>query len=128
MTDTKTVLLCLVGVIALGVGGGLPVWLIDVEVHGSLLRRSQNVMGLGALFFTSFAFIQLGKKHPQLRCWATETLLGVGCMLFAGGFLVSSISNLYMLLPLPGWLHLTASLVFGLVAAVFLFTEFMRSR
>lgn len=113
--------------IALGVGAGLPVLFIDIEVDGSLLKRSQNVIGITALFFTAFVFIRVGKKYLSLKFWAANTILGVVCMLFVSGLLISLFMNIYMLLPFPAWLHLTTSVVLGFVAASLLFAEFMRN-
>lgn len=48
-------------------------------------------------------------------------------MLFMAGLLISSISNFFILLPFPAWLHFTTSVVLGLAAAGLVFNEFMRN-
>ncbi len=117
MSESKVTLLCLVGLVALAIGASLPMAFIDVEAYGSIMERSQNVIYIAALFFTVFIFNRIGKKCPKLKEWATNTFLGVICMLFVSGFLISLFGNSYMLLPLPSWLHLSISIVLGLIAS-----------
>ncbi|MCI0510960.1 MULTISPECIES: hypothetical protein [Chromohalobacter] len=127
MSDTKTGLLWLAGMIALGAGALPPTLLVDIEVNDPLLKRSQNVIGIAALFSTACLFIRLGNKYLRLKHWASHTFWGVVCMLFMAGLLISSISNFFILLPFPAWLHFTTSVVLGLAAAGLVFNEFMRN-
>lgn len=117
MSEFKITLLCLVGLFAFVIGASLPMIFIDVEIHGAIMERSQNVIYIAAIFFTVFSFNRIGMNNPKLKEWATNTLLGVVCMLFLAGFLISVFGNFYMLLPFPAWLHLSISVILGLIAS-----------
>jgi hypothetical protein len=117
MSESKITLLCLAGLVALAIGAGVPMIFIDVKIYGSTMERSQSVIYIAALFFTVFSFNRIGVKHQKLKEWSTNTFFGVICMLFLAGFLISLFGSSYMLLPFPSWLHLSISVIIGLIAS-----------
>jgi len=117
--DTKTGLLLFVLMLAIGLGGGIAHSLIETEVfYEKTLSASQNLIYLSMLFFTICGFQLFGKKYPKIKAWAVNSVIAIICSVFVAGFVIVFFSNLYMLIPLPPWLHLTVSVILSLTACV----------
>ena len=125
ISEAKVTHLCFAALIALAIGGSVSMMFIETDIHDSSLERSQNVIYIAVLFFTLFGFNHVAKKHPKLKIWATNTFSGVVSMLFFFGFLMTLFNNSYMLLPVPSWLHLSISVILGLIASGCMFATFM---
>ena len=110
--------------IALVIGGAIPTIIIDIEINDELLWRSMAVISTAMLFFTVYLFNYIGTKKQKLREWCINTAVGLYGMLFLGSFIIMLFSNLYMIVPLAPWLHLSISVIIGLVSVVFILQLF----
>ena len=110
--------------IALVIGGAIPTIIIDIEINDELLWRSMAVISTAMLFFTVYLFNYIGTKKQKLREWCINTAVGLYGMLFLGSFIIMLFSNLYMIVPLAPWLHLSISVLIGLVSVVFILQLF----
>lgn len=125
MDDPKAAIVCILGVLALGLGASIPMLLIEINTYNSTMESSQRIIGITAVLFTIFAFNRIGKKFPILRIWMVNTITGVVCMLFIFGFLAALGAKIFMLVPFPAWLHLTISVILAIIASGCLFYALM---
>ena len=104
-----------VPLVTLFVGLGIPGFLFEFSEEsfdGRILTGIYSSMTM----ITYAVFKRLGDKHPELKKWAGQNLLGASVTMFSGGLFLSLSSNLFAALPFPNWLHFTIAVVIALVA------------
>lgn len=76
-------------------------------------------MFLFAVIFITVLFRRIGKNYPKLYAYSAASSLNAAIILSVGGFLATSISVIYAMLPVPLWLHLIIGV--GIIGCAFWF-------
>ena len=96
----KLLLIPFLGVI---LGMSIPIFLFGVNLDGP-----KSGLAGGAFTATSLLiivlFIKAGEKYPELGNWANSTITGNTLTIFSACFICSSITALFLLVPIPIWL------------------------
>lgn len=128
MIDSRAILTCFFAFLAFGLGYWIPSILVQVEVRGDTLERTENVITVAAVFGVVAAFSIVGNKLPKLKAWATNSLVGSVVMLFSAGLATGAICNAFILIPIEDWLLLSLSIALALMASFSLLYVLLRDR
>ncbi len=98
--------------LAFFLGIGLPLIFVDFAENSQQARIYAGII-IFTLILSSAIFRKVGNKYPKLRNWLVNTMTGATIIFFFAGFLASSLTAIYAMLPLPlpGWLHFLLGLV-----------------
>lgn len=104
--DEISIWMCLLVTLAFGAGIVIPIKFLGI----SFFQFSEREEGLFALSFLAFICLiyrlsnKIGKNHPNLREWATNSLPGVCVLTFVFTLSASFFACLISIFPLPWWL------------------------
>ena len=115
-----------VPILAVGIGGAIPLWLVDLS-ESSWQYRTWGAVGSTMAIVTYLALKKIGKKWPSSKAWATDTMAGATVLLFVGTFVASGLGVLFALLPMAHWLHIAITIGLVLLGLVLLVNESQNS-
>jgi uncharacterized membrane protein len=108
--------------IALASGIGIPRIFIDLAESGWQDRLYWGILS-AMIMFIYVIFKKLGIKYPKLLMRSNNSIAGMTAVIFFGSLMVSGLSILFAILPLPGWLHISLAIVLSLFALSLMVSE-----
>lgn len=90
----------------------MPLFLLDLmgfSVSDLEADKFGGFLGMVAFVANVTICTAIGKRHPKLKQWATDTFWGFILFMFGSMFAISSMTFMYILLPFPFWLKATVA-------------------
>ncbi|NWF37274.1 hypothetical protein [Mariprofundus sp. KV] len=89
--------------------------------YGNNGVKTTSILFLSGIVLLWGLLSKLCKTYPQFDIWATNTLVGIAIMSFVVGVLLTLPINIFMLIPIPFWLHACISGLICFASAVVFF-------
>ena len=127
MNDRELNWMYLAVFIAIGLGGAIPLGLLDYDVSDSLIESAQDGMKVAGIFFCWWGLGRLCSKYPEFEEFVANKKSGILLAAFTVACFISLLGELFYIPGLPGWLHLAISILLGAIAAALAFGQSIKN-